>query len=492
MTESVQDFILSLLQELEKDSFKRFKTYLRDEEFLGSHNYSAVPRRHLEDKDYMDVAECLISQYTSEGALNVVEIVLEKINQKQLAQSLRDFSTTNCTNITNVVKILGKHLKRLSQANLENFIVALCKSEAPRGYEQIQKEHLEGKNPLKVAETILKTYTIKYGPAKVKQVLKKINENQIRVDLEKELRGSKKKVSIGNKDITNVNVKKAPNVTEAAPQMCGQIGEDGQNVEAEESSKPTETTQSMGDALGCKSEKSQQSGEDTKPKRQRRSKTETKTTEKPNVKEQTLDGAVDHKPTTEKEGDKIVQPEMGGKKKKQERKQPSYITKVNVKKAPNVTEAGLVSGGHEETEDWSQSTSAEDLCLVLQDGGNILLAKFLEKLSATPQMCGQIGEDGQNVEAEESSKPTETTQSMGDALGCKSEKSQQSGEDIKPKRQRKPKTETKTTEKSTVKEQTLDGAVDHKPTTEKEGDKIVQPEMGSNKKKQERKQPSCK
>ncbi|XP_056391070.1 pyrin-like [Hyla sarda] len=89
MAASCQDLVLSTLQELGKDSFKRFKSSLRDEEFLGPHNFKTIPLIQLEDKDCVDVTERLISHYTRDGALWVTYIILEKINEKQLAERLR-------------------------------------------------------------------------------------------------------------------------------------------------------------------------------------------------------------------------------------------------------------------------------------------------------------------------------------------------------------------------------------------------------------------
>ncbi|XP_073502138.1 NACHT, LRR and PYD domains-containing protein 6-like [Phyllobates terribilis] len=93
MAASCQDLILSILQELEKESFKRFKAYLRDKEFLGLNGFSPIPRVQLEDKDCVDVADRLINHYTGDNALRVMKIVLEKINEKTLAQRIPNNDT---------------------------------------------------------------------------------------------------------------------------------------------------------------------------------------------------------------------------------------------------------------------------------------------------------------------------------------------------------------------------------------------------------------
>ncbi|KAM3917812.1 apoptosis-associated speck-like protein containing a CARD [Leptodactylus fuscus] len=90
MAVSDQDLIFSVLQELDKDSFKMFKAVLRDEQFLGSHDFQPIPRVQLEDKDRIDVTDRLISHYTREGALKVTSIVLKKIKQTELAKRLTE------------------------------------------------------------------------------------------------------------------------------------------------------------------------------------------------------------------------------------------------------------------------------------------------------------------------------------------------------------------------------------------------------------------
>ncbi|XP_056392783.1 uncharacterized protein LOC130285434 isoform X2 [Hyla sarda] len=249
MAASHQDLILSTLQELGKESFKRFKVFLRDKELLESLGYSPVSLVHLEDKDCVDVAERLISHYTRDGALRVTGIILEKINEKQLAEHLRTCSYANP--LTNTINILASSLNRLSKDRFEAFIRELCRLRAPRGYNQIQREHLKGKSPMKVSEIIINSYTKRLGPAKVKQALGNINENQIRIDLEKEL--------------------KANFMSKASWTSCGKISVAHQkpNVGALKNvttlKTPTENAQPMGGPTGCTLGKSQQPGEDIKP-----------------------------------------------------------------------------------------------------------------------------------------------------------------------------------------------------------------------------------
>ncbi|XP_044158980.1 uncharacterized protein LOC122944600 isoform X2 [Bufo gargarizans] len=132
----------------------------------------------------------------------------------------------------NIVIILTKHLKKLSKAGLEDFVVALCDLKPPRGYNQIQRERLEGKTPKQMAEFIMRIYTNRYGPAKVRQALKNSHQNQIRTDLEKELR------------------------------------------EESKTTKSTVKVETSGGAANRKRVKEEQRGNDVKPKRRRGQKTD--------------------------------------------------------------------------------------------------------------------------------------------------------------------------------------------------------------------------
>ncbi|XP_040296108.1 uncharacterized protein LOC121007900 [Bufo bufo] len=173
----------------------------------------------------------------------------------------------------NIVIILTKHLKKLSKAGLEDFVVALCDLKPPRGYNQIQREHLEGKTPKQMAKFIMRIYTNRYGPAKVRQALKNSHQNQIRTELEKELREASR-MSGGPANVTD------------------QRGEAGAEAES---------------AAGCPSGKSQQPCEVIKSKRGRKPKSESKTT-KSTVKAETSGGAVNRKRVEEEQRGDDVKP----------------------------------------------------------------------------------------------------------------------------------------------------------------------------------------
>ncbi|XP_073403550.1 uncharacterized protein [Dendrobates tinctorius] len=336
-----------------------------------------------------------------------------------------------------IIKILGNHLNELSKARLEDFIVALCGLQAPRGCNQIQIDRLKGRTPMDVADIIINSYTVKHGPVKVREALRNINENQIRVDLEKDLRGGKnekknpkeaepaprtsggrvsaeepeKIIKAGYRPKMTVPVQPTGADTECEPGTSQQTEEikpkrgrkpktaprtSGGRVSAEEpenitgagdSPKPAMTIQTTGTDTGCES--GTQPGEEIKPKRGRKPKTEPKTMEKTPMKEQTSGGA------------------EGGKRAREEAREEDE----KPKRATPRTSGGRVS------------------------------AEELEKITG----------------AGESPKPAVTVQPKGAYTECEPGTSQQT-EEIKPKRGRKPKTEPKTTEKSPVKAQTSGGA----------------------------------
>ncbi|XP_075687017.1 uncharacterized protein LOC142656049 isoform X2 [Rhinoderma darwinii] len=194
--------------------------------------------------------------------------------------------TTMVKDISYFTKILAKHLKKLSVASLEVFITALCSLEAPHGCKQIQSPLLEGKTAKDVAEIIIRSYTIRHGPAKIKQALKNINENQIRIDLQKDFRGA----SQSNGGQTRV---------------AGQKKNEG----ARKNSMFIGSEQPQGCATGQKTEKGQQPGDDIKPKPKRaRKPTESKALEKSTVKAQTQGGAACRKRAGQEQSEEAAKP----------------------------------------------------------------------------------------------------------------------------------------------------------------------------------------
>ncbi|KAM4025843.1 uncharacterized protein ACNLHF_026267 isoform 2-T2 [Anomaloglossus baeobatrachus] len=290
---------------------------------------------------------------------------------------------------TNVIQILGDHLGRLSRSGLDDFLVALCGIEAPRGCHQIQMERLKGKTPVEAANIIINSYTVNHGPVKVREALRNINENQIRVDLQKDLRGVK-------------DEKRNPEEAEPAPRTSGgQVNakEPEKIVRAGNRPQTTASAQPTGGDTECEPGTSQQPAEEIKPRRGRKPKNEPKITEKSPVKAQTSNGAAGGKRARE-------EPSEDEEKPKRARKPPASSDR-----------SPRMGGGRVSAEEPKKIAGAE----------------YSPKTSAA-------------------AKPTRAD------TECDPGTSQQPAEEIKPRRGRKPKTETKAIEKSPVKAQPSGGA----------------------------------
>ncbi|XP_063788554.1 NACHT, LRR and PYD domains-containing protein 4-like [Pseudophryne corroboree] len=83
------ELVLSILRKLGKGDFKLFRNYLKNEDFMKSYEYTAIPWSDLEEADCMDVTNLLISHYTKEKAPTVTFHVLEAMKQPDLALQLR-------------------------------------------------------------------------------------------------------------------------------------------------------------------------------------------------------------------------------------------------------------------------------------------------------------------------------------------------------------------------------------------------------------------
>lgn len=87
MGKSVKDHILDALDNMEEAAFKNFRRRLNEVEVEAG--YEKIARGKLEKADAMDVADLLISYYRQEYGLRLTLQVLEKINQKDVAEALR-------------------------------------------------------------------------------------------------------------------------------------------------------------------------------------------------------------------------------------------------------------------------------------------------------------------------------------------------------------------------------------------------------------------
>ncbi|XP_078508582.1 apoptosis-associated speck-like protein containing a CARD [Lissotriton helveticus] len=87
MAKTLKDHLDFALESLEEGDFKRFKRTLNDAQVEDG--YDKIPRGRLEKADTMDVAELIISYYRQEYGLRLTLEVLQKINTKDVAETLR-------------------------------------------------------------------------------------------------------------------------------------------------------------------------------------------------------------------------------------------------------------------------------------------------------------------------------------------------------------------------------------------------------------------
>ncbi|KAM5153081.1 NACHT, LRR and PYD domains-containing protein 6-like [Mantella aurantiaca] len=83
---SCKDQILSVLKDMNNESFKEFKEYLNDEESMQP--YRSIPRSELETADRMDVANLLVRHYTRGKVVEVTRKILMDIKEMSLADKL--------------------------------------------------------------------------------------------------------------------------------------------------------------------------------------------------------------------------------------------------------------------------------------------------------------------------------------------------------------------------------------------------------------------
>ncbi|XP_051257705.1 NACHT, LRR and PYD domains-containing protein 6-like [Dicentrarchus labrax] len=76
--------LLSTLDNLGEDEFKRFKWFLKGKQ----HKDSTIPWSKLENARTLDTLDLMVQTYTLPGAVKVTKKVLKKINRNDLLQSL--------------------------------------------------------------------------------------------------------------------------------------------------------------------------------------------------------------------------------------------------------------------------------------------------------------------------------------------------------------------------------------------------------------------
>ncbi|XP_068102695.1 NACHT, LRR and PYD domains-containing protein 4-like [Hyperolius riggenbachi] len=86
---SVKTLVLCALKELVDDEFKEFRNHLC-EEALAKEFGASFRRSEVEKKDRIDIANLLISRYTTEEAPHVTYKVLEAIEMVDVARKFHD------------------------------------------------------------------------------------------------------------------------------------------------------------------------------------------------------------------------------------------------------------------------------------------------------------------------------------------------------------------------------------------------------------------
>uniref|UniRef100_A0A8D0GEE6 PYD and CARD domain containing n=1 Tax=Sphenodon punctatus TaxID=8508 RepID=A0A8D0GEE6_SPHPU len=91
MEKTVRDLLLDALDELPLADLTRFKAKLN--QFPVAAGYNKIPRGRLEGADSLALCDLLINFYTERYGVEVAAAVLDSINQRPLAQTLRDAAT---------------------------------------------------------------------------------------------------------------------------------------------------------------------------------------------------------------------------------------------------------------------------------------------------------------------------------------------------------------------------------------------------------------
>uniref|UniRef100_A0A8C0ITA3 Pyrin domain-containing protein n=3 Tax=Chelonoidis abingdonii TaxID=106734 RepID=A0A8C0ITA3_CHEAB len=87
MGKTMRDHLLDTLKNLQEAEMKEFKSKLTDIKLETGYNH--IPRCHLEKAEPVELTKLLISHYRVHYAVQVTTMVLEAINQRDLAERLR-------------------------------------------------------------------------------------------------------------------------------------------------------------------------------------------------------------------------------------------------------------------------------------------------------------------------------------------------------------------------------------------------------------------
>ena len=103
-----KEALLGTLKDLGAEDFKEFKWYLQHSEVLD--NFPAIRKSALEDADRVDTVDQMVQTYCI-NTIKVTKMVLEKMNQNNLAMNFSEITT----------EPTGRSLKRdLTKKMLQN------------------------------------------------------------------------------------------------------------------------------------------------------------------------------------------------------------------------------------------------------------------------------------------------------------------------------------------------------------------------------------
>ncbi|CAH2307969.1 Hypothetical predicted protein [Pelobates cultripes] len=88
MARTTRGLILSALEDLLEVDFRRFKNHLNDATIITG--FGPIPRGRLENADRMDTANIVYNHFSERNSLIATIITLEAIDQRSLADRLRN------------------------------------------------------------------------------------------------------------------------------------------------------------------------------------------------------------------------------------------------------------------------------------------------------------------------------------------------------------------------------------------------------------------
>uniref|UniRef100_A0A4W4GRJ0 Uncharacterized protein n=1 Tax=Electrophorus electricus TaxID=8005 RepID=A0A4W4GRJ0_ELEEL len=82
---NIKEHILFSLNELESENLETFQWYLKN----GLEGFPSIPKSQLEKSNRLDTVDKMVQKYGPDGAVEITLIILKKMNQNQLAETLQ-------------------------------------------------------------------------------------------------------------------------------------------------------------------------------------------------------------------------------------------------------------------------------------------------------------------------------------------------------------------------------------------------------------------